>query len=342
MNAPSDNLGTNPDFVAVTVLKRDLFSETVSGHAAGDPGRKLAMRRLDTLPWTTRWLGRRLARREARALRAVAGIAGTPRLYHADRHGLLRDWTAGTPLQTARPAERAWYLDARRLLREMRRRGVTHNDLAKPQNWLMTPEGRAAVIDFQLARVHRRKDLWFRTAGYEDLRHLAKMKRRFAPHLLTATEARIANRRSLPSRLWRATGKRLYTFVTRRLMHWSDNEGAESRADREGPALRARLLADPRVSDVAIAPFPMTGGGVGLYGFVVTDLPANRLRALVRSDRLELIQPVAELPPIEVLDLVAGNRIDELEALLDTRPDLRPRVAPIVRNRLNLTDRSPG
>ena len=41
-----------------------------------------------------------------------------------------------------------------KLLREMRRAGVTHNDIAKPQNWLMTPEGRAAVIDFQLASVH--------------------------------------------------------------------------------------------------------------------------------------------------------------------------------------------
>ena len=49
----------------------------------------------------------------------------------------------------------------RDLARQMRRAGVTHNDIAKPQNWLMTPDGRAAVIDFQLATVHRRRGKLF-------------------------------------------------------------------------------------------------------------------------------------------------------------------------------------
>ena len=66
-------------------------------------------------------------------------------LHSVDRDGLYRSWTEGTPLHLARPADPAWYRDAHRLLREFRRRGITHNDLAKPQNWLMTPDGRAAV-----------------------------------------------------------------------------------------------------------------------------------------------------------------------------------------------------
>jgi hypothetical protein len=327
-------------FVPDTVLKRDVFSETVAGHAAEDPARKLALRRLDGLPRATRWLARLLARREARALRAVAGIAGTPVLHRADDTGLLRDWSDGTPLQIARPGHAEFYRDARRLLREMRRRGVTHNDLAKPQNWLMTPEGRAAVIDFQLARVHRRKGRWFRIAGYEDLRHLAKMKRKFAPHLLTPTEARLAARRSLPSRAWRATGKQLYNLVTRRLLHWSDAEGSENRAERDGPALRARLLAHPRVHDVAFATFPMSGRGVGLYGFAMTDLAPADLRALVPETELERLQSVTALPPQEALDLIAGNRMDELEAWLVAHPDQRKTLAPIAAGRLNLTDRT--
>ncbi len=93
----------------------------------------------------------------------------------------------------------------------MRRMGVTHNDLAKPQNWLMTPEGEAAVIDFQLASVHRRRGAFYRLLAYEDFRHLIKQKRAFASDLMTPTEKRILARRSLPSRIWLATGKKSTT-----------------------------------------------------------------------------------------------------------------------------------
>jgi hypothetical protein len=46
---------------------------------------------------------------------------------------------------------------------------------------------------------------------------------------LTARERRILASPSLISRLWRATGKRLYRFITRRLLGWADREGAGDR-----------------------------------------------------------------------------------------------------------------
>ena len=139
--------GTRQDdeFVPETVLKRDAFSETVTGHMAGAPDRRLALRKLDALPMWSRPVAWILARREVRALRTVQGIEGVPQLLRVDRTGILRGWSEGTPLQLARPTSAAFYRDARRLLRDLRRRGVTHNDIAKPQNWLMTPEGRAAL-----------------------------------------------------------------------------------------------------------------------------------------------------------------------------------------------------
>ena len=139
----------------------------------------------------------------------------------ASRKGILRDWSDGTPLQLAKPSDAAFYRDAKRLLRQMRRRGVTHNDIAKPQNWLMTPEGRAAVIDFQLASVHRRRGALFRTMAREDLRHLLKQKRAYAPDLLTRSEHAMLNRKALPARIWMATAKPLYNYVTRRLLNLS-------------------------------------------------------------------------------------------------------------------------
>ncbi|MBF9032880.1 serine/threonine protein kinase [Rhodobacterales bacterium HKCCE2091] len=344
--SPDMNSGAEQiEFVAGTVLKRDAFSETVSGHAAGDAGHKLVLRKLSGLPWYSRWFAWVLARREIRGLRAVQGIVGTPALIRVDRDGLLRDWSAGTPLNLARPAEAAWYRDARRLIREMRRRGVTHNDLAKPQNWLMTPEGLAAVIDFQLARVHARRNLRYRLMAYEDLRHLLKQKKRFAPGLLTATERRVLAQRSLPGRIWRRTGKRFYKFVTRKLFHWSDGEGTEHRATREGPAIRAELLRDDRVRDLALSPVPLPGRGVGLYGFAETDLDPETLRGLIPPTRLAYVQPVAALPREggalrqDVLELIALNRLDELEIVLDREPELRPMVEPIRDARLNLSDR---
>jgi hypothetical protein len=219
----------------------------------------------------------------------------------------------------------------------MRRRGVTHNDIAKPQNWLMTPDGGAAVIDFQLASVHRRRGRLFRLMAREDLRHLLKQKKRYAPHLLTASQRRMLAHKSWPARVWMATGKRAYNFVTRRLMHWSDSEGAENRIAQEGDALRARLMA-PEVRDVVLLPFALPGRGVGIYAFVegqvATSLPAP-----------DLTQAVAALPrrdsvvAVDLLALVAGNRMDELDQLLTRDPGLRAVMAPIMAGRQNLTDR---
>jgi hypothetical protein len=330
-------------FVPDTVLKRDVFSETIMGHLADDPETKVVLRRLDGVPAWARPLSQWLARKEARGLQAVQGIEGVPVLLEADKGGILRVWSEGTPLHLAKPSDPAWFRDARRLLRDMRRRGVCHNDIAKPQNWLMTPDGRAAVIDFQLASVHRRKGKLFRIAAREDLRHMLKQKRSFARDLLTPAEKNILARKSLPSRIWMATGKKLYNFVTRRLMNWSDGEGTENRIAEDGPAIRDALLAQG-ARDVAFAAYALPAGGVGLYAFVETvsdpDIAEN-------GPKPNLLQVVAALPRdadgmvrTDLLDLIATNRLDELDQLRGDDPALAQVLHPIVAGRLNLTDRS--
>ena len=331
-------------FVPETVLKRDIFSETIVGHLAEDPGRKVVLRKLDGVPWYARPIAWALARKEVRGLRAVAGIEGVPELLRVDRVGILRGWSDGTPLNLARPATVEWYRDAKRLLREMRARGVAHNDIAKPQNWLMTPEGRAAVIDFQLASVHRRKGRWFRVLAREDLRHLLKQKRAYAGDLLVPSERRMLARKSLPSRIWMATGKRAYNFVTRRLMNWSDGEGTEDRIARDGPALRA-LAERGDIRDIMLCTYALPARGVGVYAFFETDMAADELRALVPEARAELVQGMGEFPRSEgrvredILHLIAANRLDELAVLLEGAPELADLVAGIVTGRQNLTDR---
>ncbi|MEM1360720.1 MAG: serine/threonine protein kinase [Pseudomonadota bacterium] len=332
-------------FQPETVLKRDAFSETVIGSEPGIAER-LVLRRLDQLAQPGRAIGRWLATREYRALEASQGIEGVPVVVRFDRMGLLRIWMEGTPLQAARPDDPGFYRDAARIVRALHRRGVTHNDLQKPQNWLMKPDGAAAVIDFQLATVSKRRGRLFRIRAYEDLRHLLKQKQRYAPHLLTARERAIVAQRSLPSRIWRRTYKPVYNFITRKLMQWSDGEGMGQRLQDEGPAIRAELLSYDQVHDLALSSYPSGGRGKGLYGFVETDLAADELRGLLPETQVELLQPVRALPRTEtgaprqdLLDLVAMNRIEEIAPLLARDPALEAVMAPIVAGRLNLTDR---
>ena len=326
-------------FIPSTVHKRDEFSETVSGHLEGAPDAKLVLRKLDGVPWWARPIASFLARKEVRSLRVVTGIKGTPDLIRVDDEGILRSWSDGIPLNLAKPNTSAFYKDAKRILREMRARNVTHNDLAKPQNWLMDPDGLASVIDFQLASVHRRKGKLFRIMGYEDLRHLVKQKRRYAPHLMTPSETRMLNQKSLPTRIWMATGKRLYNGITRGLFNWSDGEGTGNRIATDGAQITSDLLVHDAVSGVTLSPFALPAKGTGIYAFVETTLSATATRALISEARVELIQPVASLPRADVLELIAMNRLDELEQVLAAEPDLRAVTDPIVAGRLNLTDR---
>lgn len=341
-----------PTFISTAILKRDIFSETHKGHFSGNPDEPVIRRIVTVAPWWSRPVAWWLAHREIRALEAVRGIAGTTELLSVDRDGLFRRWSEGTPLHLARPADPLWYRDARRLLLQMRRRGITHNDIAKPQNWLVLPDGSAGVIDFQLASLHRRRGWLFRIMAYEDRRHLIKQKRAFAPNLLTPKEKRILARRSLPSRIWFATFKPVYNLVTRGLLRWSDGEGTQDRIDIEGPGINSAFMQHPAVTDVALAVCPLPRKGVGLYAFVeapegVEPAELERLQRLrMPSGGADLIQPVSRLPRYadgsprdDILRLIAMNQMTELETLLGDDQDLATISREIAASRLNFTDR---
>lgn len=208
------------------LLKRDLFGSVAALH--GPDGTRVLRDTRGARPWL-RWLATALARREARALEKLAGLPGTPRLLAFDGARLYREWIDGEPMQRARPLHAGYYREALRLLRRLHRAGVTHNDLAKESNWLVTPRGHPALVDFQLAIVHRRRSRLFRSLAREDLRHLLKHKRTYRPESLTARQRRILASPSPWSRAWMATGKKLYRVVTRRWLGWSDREGAGDR-----------------------------------------------------------------------------------------------------------------
>jgi predicted Ser/Thr protein kinase len=208
------------------LLKSDHFGAVWQGE---DGGRLLVIRDTSGARWWLAPFARYLCRREARALAVLDALPGVPRLVGVDRRGLRREWIEGRPMQLARPRNADYFRAARRLVFALHRRGVAHCDLAKEPNWLVTPLGAPALVDFQLAFVAPRRGRLFRALAREDLRHLLKHKRTYCPGGLTARERAVLARPGLTSRLWRATGKPVYLFVTRRLLGWADREGAGDR-----------------------------------------------------------------------------------------------------------------
>lgn len=150
-------------------------------------------------------ISRWLARREAKALRILAGDDAFPALLCWDGRRLLRSSIPGATMRESPPRDPAYFRQALRLLSRMHRRGIAHNDLAREPNWLVTPGGTPAVIDFQLAWFDARRGPLFRLMAREDLRHLIKHKRYYCPGRLTMRQRALLARPSLAARFWRVT-----------------------------------------------------------------------------------------------------------------------------------------
>ena len=208
------------------ILKRDAAGATV---LLQEDHRTLVIRDTRSARFGVGWLARRLAKREADALRVLAGVAGIPQLVDFDGRVLRRTHLAGEPLHCAGLADRTFFRHALTLLRRVHCAGVAHNDLAKEPNWLRTETGGAALIDFQLAAVCPRRGRLFRLLAREDLRHLLKHKRCYAPHALTARQRALLASPGWATRLWRALVKPPYRFVTRRLLGWPERNGPAER-----------------------------------------------------------------------------------------------------------------
>ena len=182
-------------------------------------------------PWASA-LALYLLRREHRALTRLAlgpGLEGIPRVLEFSPGRLTRSWIEATPMHLAKPRDPGYFRAAARLVRRLHAANVIHNDLAKETNWLVTPDGRPALVDFQLAMTLTRRGTLARALGHDDIRHLLKHKRTYLPEKLTAREQRILATPSLVARLWMASGKQVYLFVTRRIFRWQDREGAGDR-----------------------------------------------------------------------------------------------------------------
>src|SRR5437762_1861092 len=335
------------------LLERDVFSAVERGRFRSPDGEVDAvLRRLDSVPLWSYLLARHLFARDRRALALARDLNVGPKLLWAGRQALVRGFIDGVALQMAKPhGDLGYFRSAKQALRKLHRAGICHNDLAKEQNWLRGSDGRAYLTDFQLAACFTTRGRLFRIAAYEDLRHLLKHKRSYAPEALTPKERTILARKSLVASLWLATGKKVYRAITRGLFNFTDREGGGRRLVNDAPVLSDLIRKNPDVRDTAIVAFADRRTGVGLYAFVEADRTA--LEAQLRSDLAaahgpkppEHIQVVQALPRdadgklrTEILQLVAMNQLDLIEPLMTSETD-RAFVKSILESRKNLRDR---
>ena len=157
------------------------------------------LRRIDEVPWWSRRPRARAVPARARGRLRVAGKLGiAPPLLFAGRRVLVRGWIDGVPLHIAKPhGDAAYFRSAKAALAQRciapasdAQRSRQGAELAR------TPTAAPMSPISSSRRAFRRRSALFRLARYEDLRHLLKHKRRYAPEALTAAERRVLARKS--------------------------------------------------------------------------------------------------------------------------------------------------
>jgi hypothetical protein len=196
------------DFYAVTAVYARLLDSRASGLP---PEILLKIYHTDQLgPIRLEWLGRWLCHRECHYLKRLDGIDGVPRLLAPyGKAGFLREFVAGCNLRefaTTRQPDAEFFPRLTRILEQIHARGVAHNDLSKPENVLVTPDGRPVLIDLQIARAGLLSHwpviggLSRRFIGYlqrNDRYHLTKLHRRRRPEDFTPEQLAQARRKGL-------------------------------------------------------------------------------------------------------------------------------------------------
>jgi len=209
------------------VFKHDFWAATALYEADGPPADPVVVKFYRTQPFCglpLGWLGRFCREHERAVYAALAGVPGVPRcLGPVGDAALAVAYVRAVPLDHLEAAPPGWFDDMRRALDAVHARGVAYVDANKRSNMLVDPEGRAYLIDFQIAL--RRRDDWPRPLRWlsarlvayfrgRDLYHLYKHKRRLARGELTEAEARLSRRRGPGHELFRRLS-RLYRAVRR-------------------------------------------------------------------------------------------------------------------------------
>lgn len=140
-----------------------------------------------------RWIAPFLIAREAKALRVLNGTFGVPQFYgKIDRLAFAMEYIEGTPIADFEEGrlDPAVFPRVQEVIDEIHRRGVSHGDLKRRSNLLVTPDKQVYLIDFAAATIGNRPLRFFsnwlqkKMAEIDD-KSLPRIKKFAAPHLMT-------------------------------------------------------------------------------------------------------------------------------------------------------------
>jgi RIO-like serine/threonine protein kinase len=152
-------------------------------------------------------IGRLLIRREMRALRRLAGIAGVPGgAFRLDAHALAYRFAPGVPLAEAELGRRAadFFGRLERLLNEVHAAGgILHLDVRNARNVLVSERGEPLLLDFQSHVATGWMPVGLRRWGERfDLAGVYKHWERRSPETLGEARAELLARVNWWRRLW--------------------------------------------------------------------------------------------------------------------------------------------
>lgn len=226
-------------YIQEKLFKRDFYAATGlyrlrSGDAHRDRPEQVVLKVYHTEPLgpvPLGWLGRRLCWREVGYFQLTDGIPGLARLHGSfGDAGFIREYIPGCDLREYRKhsqPDNQFYPKLNAMLAAIHARGISHNDLSKPENILVRPDGSPAIIDFQIAggyswRLPLLKQIAWAIRRYMqsvDRYHLLKLHRRDRCQDFSPDEIREARRKGLILTLHGLLLRRPYRLVRHFVMN---------------------------------------------------------------------------------------------------------------------------
>lgn len=186
-DAPAEVVVDGNRYRQIELFKHDSWAATAL--YAGSAGRIVCKfnRVQSVCGFPMKWLGRRLAEREHRALSRLAGLPQVPRPLGAVytngrrlRNAVARVFITGHPLGKNERVDPDFFPTLHAALRAMHRRGIAYVDLHKRENIIVGDDGRPYLVDFQISfdathpRLNWVPKFFFDQLCVGDLYHLEK------------------------------------------------------------------------------------------------------------------------------------------------------------------------
>jgi len=118
-------------------------------------GHWMVLKGFPSHPFFIRWTwGTFLTLKEISAWRRLSGISGVPEEVHrcspfALCYRYMEGKTLGALRKTGQRLPKSYFINAEKLLFELHKREMVHLDLRQGSNWIVQPDGKPAIIDFQ-------------------------------------------------------------------------------------------------------------------------------------------------------------------------------------------------